>query len=80
MARGIVVGAHNVSVRRNPWVTESEDVIKELPNGSTVSVDPASVVYDWKGHKYYAYIESGSRVGYVRSSCIRLRGRRVLDG
>lgn len=80
MAKGTIVGAKKVSIRRSPWITNSEDVVKEVSLGDKVTVDPMSTVYDWKGHLYYNYLEFGRRAGWIRASCVQLQQRRNSHG
>lgn len=72
MAKGVLIGSHNISVRLCPWDPLADEVIKEFEKGETVFVDSSKTIYDWQGHEFYPFVEDGHQNGYIRKDAIRL--------
>lgn len=72
MARGTVVGSHEVSIRKCPWDPLLDDTIKDVKKHDSIVVDTSQTVYDWKGHEFYPFIDGGHQNGYIRKDAVRL--------
>lgn len=72
MAKGVIIGSHEVSTRIRPWDPHSFDIGVDLKKGDTVTVDTSKTVYDWQGHEFYPFIEDGVQNGYIRKDAVQL--------
>ena len=72
MAKGILVGSHEISIRRCPWDPLNDEVIKDLKLHDPVVVDTSMTVYDRQGHEFYPFIDGGHPNGYVRKDAVHL--------
>lgn len=72
MAKGILVGSHEISIRRCPWDPLNDEIIKDLKLHDPVVVDTSMTVYGWQGHEFYPFVEDGRQNGYIRKDAVRL--------
>ena len=72
MAKGTLVGSHEISTRSCPWDPINDGVLKDLKKGDTVTVDTSQTVYDWQGHEFYPFIDGGHQNGYIRKDAVQL--------
>lgn len=72
MAKGVIIGSHEVSTRRCPWDPLNDEVLKDYEKGDTVLVDDTQTVYDWQGHEFYPFLDGGHQNGYIRKDAVRL--------
>lgn len=64
-----------VSIRKCPWDpwADKEITRSDLKPGDPIRIDEDSVVYDWRGAKYYEafdYYIASNHVGYINAEAV----------
>lgn len=74
--RAVITGTKKLSIRKCPWSPLDDESMAYIDKSTPFYVDMEDKVYDWKGHKYYAYVKNGIRNGYVRADACNLEAER----
>lgn len=49
-----IANCRTASIRKVPWIPAiDEEIVEELPNGSSIDINPDNVAFDWKDRKFY---------------------------